>query len=77
MPFIQHTHSDRTADCSDGSDEGEHCKVRECDASMFRCPDSGRCIPKKWVCDGDRDCVPTGEDGKIRLLLIKENEIRD
>lgn len=53
--------SDRTADCADGSDEGEHCKVRECDEMMYRCPESGRCIPKSWLCDFDRDCS-FGED---------------
>lgn len=41
--------SDKTADCLDGSDEGDHCKVRECDSAMFRCTDSGRCIPKVVV----------------------------
>lgn len=46
---IHFKYSDKTADCLDGSDEGEHCKVRECDLAMFRCTDSGRCIPKVVV----------------------------
>lgn len=46
---IHFEYSDKTADCLDGSDEGEHCKVRECDLAMFRCTDSGRCIPKVVV----------------------------
>lgn len=45
--------SDRSSDCADGSDEGEHCKSRECNSTMFRCPESGRCIPQVWVCDGE------------------------
>ena len=24
---------------------------------------SGRCIPKTWLCDGDRDCHGPGEGG--------------
>lgn len=61
--------SDRSSDCADGSDEGAHCKSRECNATMFRCPESGRCIPVSWVCDGDRDCTITGEDGKNARIL--------
>lgn len=70
--------SDRTPDCIDGSDEGEHCKDRVCDESMYRCPESGRCIPISWLCDVDKDCS-FGEDGKCSdnfveyflLLIIK------
>ena len=32
------------------------------DDSEFRCPGSGRCIPREWVVDGKADCVPGGED---------------
>lgn len=32
---------------------------RECTQQQFRCEGSNSCIPKPWVCDGDRDC----EDG--------------
>ena len=34
------------------------------DDSEFRCPGSGRCIPREWVVDGKADCVPGGEDEK-------------
>lgn len=42
---------DTTADCLDGSDEGEHCNSTVCE-DKFRCSASGRCISHKWVCDG-------------------------
>lgn len=29
---------------------------------MYRCPESGRCIPKSWLCDFDQDCSDLGED---------------
>lgn len=48
----------------DNSDEGEHCRRRECDSTMYQCPNSGRCIPISWKCDGDIDCHGNGEDGK-------------
>lgn len=35
--------------------------MRQCDETMYRCPESGRCIPKLWLCDSDRDC-DYGED---------------
>lgn len=66
--FFQY--SDRNPDCLDASDEGEHCKDRICDESMFQCPESGRCIPKVWLCDVDRDCV-NGEDGKCSRFYTR------
>lgn len=32
-----------------------------CAADMFRCQGSHACVPRHWLCDGDRDC-PNGSD---------------
>ncbi|KAF2887473.1 hypothetical protein ILUMI_18700 [Ignelater luminosus] len=66
---------DGEKDCSKGSDEKnctdstivelttvEAISVNLCNDREFRCS-SGSCIPKIWVCDGDRDCL----DGKDEL----------
>ena len=37
-------------------------ETKTCDMSHFTCG-SGRCIPKTWLCDGDRDCHGDGEVG--------------
>ncbi|CAL4166564.1 unnamed protein product, partial [Meganyctiphanes norvegica] len=36
---------------------------RTCSTSDFHCKSSGRCIPKRWVCDYQKDCTE-GEDEK-------------
>lgn len=45
---------DGTHDCTDGSDEGEHCGSTHCGDDKFRCSTSGRCISQKWLCDGGK-----------------------
>ncbi|XP_069974716.1 sortilin-related receptor isoform X2 [Penaeus vannamei] len=57
-----------TCACPDGSpilSDGT-CKAEEntCPHNFFKC-NSGRCIPKQWVCDSDNDCGDNSdEDGK-------------
>ncbi|XP_037803738.1 sortilin-related receptor-like isoform X3 [Penaeus monodon] len=57
-----------TCSCPDGSpilSDGT-CKAEEntCPHNFFKC-NSGRCIPKQWVCDSDNDCGDNSdEDGK-------------
>ncbi|XP_042893587.1 sortilin-related receptor-like isoform X2 [Penaeus japonicus] len=58
-----------TCSCPDGSPISSNgtCKVKEnntCPHNFFTC-NSGRCIPKQWVCDSDNDCGDNSdEDGK-------------
>jgi hypothetical protein len=35
-------------------DEDEELAVRACDADEFQCADKNQCIPKSYVCDGDK-----------------------
>lgn len=55
---------DGHSDCSDNSDEGEHCRKRQCHALEFRCNSTGQCISTDWVCDGEIDCKE-GEDEHV------------
>lgn len=32
-----------------------------CGPGLFNCPGSYACVPKRWLCDGERDC-PDGSD---------------
>uniref|UniRef100_A0AC35U3P2 EGF-like domain-containing protein n=1 Tax=Rhabditophanes sp. KR3021 TaxID=114890 RepID=A0AC35U3P2_9BILA len=41
-------------DCGDGSDE-QNCQLA-CDPWMFKCKDTGKCLPNHFKCDGDADC---------------------
>uniref|UniRef100_A0A914E474 EGF-like domain-containing protein n=1 Tax=Acrobeloides nanus TaxID=290746 RepID=A0A914E474_9BILA len=41
-------------DCGDGSDEVDCDKP--CDPWMYKCKNSGKCIPTRFTCDGDDDC---------------------
>ena len=38
-----------------------------CDAKEHKCHDTGNCITKRWLCDGDRDC----KDGSDELNCRK------
>lgn len=38
---------------------------KTCSADAFQCPDSHKCVPQRWVCDGDRDC-PDGADESVK-----------
>lgn len=46
-----------------------------CAPGLFSCPGSYACVPKRWLCDGERDC-PDGSDelsaagcGKLTLVV--------
>lgn len=38
---------------------------KTCSADAFQCPDSNKCVPQHWVCDGDKDC-PDGADESVK-----------
>lgn len=40
-------------------------ETKTCSPEMFQCPESHRCIPKRWMCDGDKDC-PDGADESMK-----------
>jgi len=33
-----------------------YCGCVACNEDQFKCNNTGRCIPARWVCDGDNDC---------------------
>lgn len=35
----------------------------ECEQNQFRC-DKYRCIPKRWVCDEDEDCIDGSDEAE-------------
>ena len=43
-------------------DESE-CANKQCEAGKFSCKSNGECIPEKWQCDGEKDCLD-GTDEK-------------
>ena len=44
------------------TDESD-CKNKQCEAGKFTCKSNGECIPEKWQCDGEKDCLD-GTDEK-------------
>lgn len=40
-------------------------ETKTCSPETFQCPESHRCIPKRWMCDGDKDC-PDGADESVK-----------
>jgi len=32
------------------------CDCAACREDQFQCANTGRCIPARWICDGDNDC---------------------
>ena len=43
------------------SDE-EQCKKEECEESEFTCTSNGACIPLKWQCDSEEDCLDASDE---------------
>lgn len=33
-----------------------------CMPSEYHCPGENRCIPEKWICDGDADCRDNSDE---------------
>uniref|UniRef100_A0A4W5Q8K7 LDL receptor related protein 1 n=1 Tax=Hucho hucho TaxID=62062 RepID=A0A4W5Q8K7_9TELE len=67
-------------DCADGSDEVTHltqpqlhemmtssdgCELR-CDSDQFQCK-NGHCIPNRWRCDADADCLDGSDEEKCHI----------
>ena len=65
-------HCDGTYDCPNAADESFDPTLGKCDAETcqrkgrYACTDGSRCILKKFLCDGRRNCV-NGEDEQAKF----------
>jgi len=41
-------------------------KALTCDPDETRCSDSSKCIPRRWLCDGDLDCQDGSDEDSTR-----------
>ena len=42
---------------------------RTCDEDMFTCKDVAQCIPTRWLCDQDTDCLDGSDEANCSKLL--------
>lgn len=57
--FLVHSRflCDNLYECSDGSDEAVNCDVSCNSLTEFVCESPKTCLPKKFLCDGESDCL--------------------
>ena len=59
---------DLTADCADGSDESialcEQTDNRCTKERDFKCKKDGKCIARRFQCDGEQDCDDNSDEEK-------------
>lgn len=67
---------DGNPDCTDQSDESEHCQVTTCAKYEFRCNTTGRCIPLSWVCDGEADCQDNADEHMLQVSKFQSKNLK-
>ena len=47
-----------------------NCEVKKCNGDEFTCKTSKKCVPMKWRCDNETDCVDGSDEHSCRKSFL-------